>query len=59
MKDKSFDSVRFMRQARDKIGAEMRDMSFDEQRRYIEQHALKVRRELELRREPKRGALSA
>jgi hypothetical protein len=42
----SFDAVRFMRQARDKMSADMREMSFEEQRAYIEQHASKVRQEL-------------
>jgi hypothetical protein len=47
METKKFDAVQFMRQVRDKMGADMRDMSFEEQRAYIEQHASKVRRELE------------
>jgi len=46
MQNKSFDAVQFMRQARDKMSADMRDMSLEEQRAYIEQHAAKVRREL-------------
>ncbi len=51
MENKEFDAVQFMRQARERMGAEMRGMSFEEQRAYIEQHASKVRKELELRRE--------
>ena len=51
MKTKQFDAVRFMRERRDKMSADMRDMSFEEQRRYIEQHASKVREELGLRHE--------
>jgi hypothetical protein len=46
MKAKEFDAVQYMRQARDKMSADMRDMSFEEQRAYVEQHAAKVRREL-------------
>ena len=49
MENKEFDAVQFMRQVRDKMSAEMRDMSFEQQRAYIEQHALKVRQELEAR----------
>jgi hypothetical protein len=44
---KQFDAVQFMRQARDKMSADMRGMTFEEQRAYIEQHAAKVRRDLE------------
>jgi hypothetical protein len=51
MKNKEFDAVRFMRQVRDKMSVEMRDMTFEEQRAYIEQHASKVRQDLESRRE--------
>jgi hypothetical protein len=46
MENKKFDAVQFMRQVRDKMSSEMRDMSFEEQRAYIEQHALTVRKEL-------------
>jgi hypothetical protein len=46
MASKRFDAVLSMREIRDKMSAEMRGMSFDEQRAYIEQHAVKVRREL-------------
>lgn len=53
MENKKFDAVQFMRQARDKMSSEMRDMNFEEQRAYIEQHASKVRRELESRHETK------
>jgi hypothetical protein len=49
METKKFDSVQFMRQARDKMSADMRDMSFEEQKAYLEQHAAKVRRELAAR----------
>jgi hypothetical protein len=48
---KKFDAVQFMRETRDKMNAEMRDMSFEEQRSYIEQRAAKVREELVLRHE--------
>ena len=50
MENKKFDAVQFMRQMREKMSADMRDMSFEEQRKYIEEHASKVRRELESRR---------
>jgi hypothetical protein len=53
MKNKKFDAVQFMRQVRDKMSTEMRNMSFEEQRAYIEQHASKVRQELESRHENK------
>ena len=49
METKTFDAVQFMRQVRDKMGADMSDMSFEEQKAYIEQHASKVRRDLETR----------
>ncbi len=51
MKNKSFDAVQFMREIRDKMSEDMRDMSFEEQRQYIEQRASKVRREFESRQE--------
>jgi len=51
MKAKKFDAVQFMRQMRDKMSADMRDMTFEEQTRYIKQHAFKVRQELESRHE--------
>jgi hypothetical protein len=46
MENKKLDSVQLMRQLRDKMSTDMRDMSFDEQRAYIEQHASKVRQDL-------------
>lgn len=52
MKTKKLDAVELMRQAREKMDAEMRGMTFPEQRAYIEEHAAKVRREIEARREP-------
>jgi hypothetical protein len=51
MKAKKFDAVQFMRQVRDKMSADMRDMTFEEQRIYIEQHASRVREELGWRHE--------
>ena len=51
MKPKNFDAVQFMRQMRDKMSADMRNMTLEEQKRYIKQHASKVRQELELRHE--------
>jgi hypothetical protein len=47
MKTKEFDAVKFMRQVRDKMATEMAGMTFEEQRAYIEQHAAKVRQNLE------------
>ena len=35
-----------MRQVRDKMSSDMREMTFEEQKAYIEQHAGKVREEL-------------
>ena len=52
MKTKDFDAVELMRRSREKMDAEMRGMTFPEQRAYIEEHAAKVRREIEARREP-------
>ena len=46
MKSKKFDAVQFMRQKRDEMSAEMRGMSFEEQKAFIERHASKVRREI-------------
>jgi hypothetical protein len=51
MRNKKFDAVQLMRQIRDKMGADMRGMSFEEQKAYIEQHASRVRHEIEARRQ--------
>jgi hypothetical protein len=51
MENKKFDAVQFMRQVRETMSAEMRDMSFEEQRAYIERHASEVRKALRSRRE--------
>jgi hypothetical protein len=51
MKNKDFDAVQFMRKVRDEMNSDMRDMSFEEQREYIEQRASRVRREFEARQE--------
>lgn len=51
MESKTFDAVQFMRQVREKMDAEMRDLSFEEQRAYIERHASEVRKALRSRRE--------
>lgn len=51
MKDKGFDAVWFMRQARDKMTSDMAGMSFEEQKKYIEQRASKLRRDIPLQRE--------
>jgi hypothetical protein len=49
METKKFDAVQFMRQVRDKMGEDMRGMSFEEQRAYIERHASKLREDLAAR----------
>ncbi|HEX6863811.1 MAG TPA: hypothetical protein VF414_13380 [Thermoanaerobaculia bacterium] len=46
MRKKKFDAVQFMRQKRDEMSAEMRGMSFEEQKAFIEGKASKVRREI-------------
>ena len=51
MENKKFDAVQFMRQARDKMSADMRDMSFEEQKAYIEQRAEKLLKKLASRRD--------
>ena len=55
MENKKFDAVQFMRQVRDKMNADLRDMRFEEQREYIEQRASKVRGELKPRHETARS----
>jgi hypothetical protein len=49
MENKKFDAVQFMRDVRNRMSADMRDMTFEEQRAYIELHASKVRKELKSR----------
>ena len=49
METKKFDAVQFMQQVRDRMGADMSGMSFEEQKAYIEQNASKLRRDLELK----------
>lgn len=44
--EESVDAVRLMREIRDKMSAEMRDMSFEERREYIETRASRVRETL-------------
>lgn len=46
MKSRKFDAVQFMRQKRDEMSEEMRGMSFEEQKAFIERQASKVRREI-------------
>ena len=41
-KEKDFDAVRMMREIRDKLAREFAGMSYDQQRRYIDEH-LKLR----------------
>jgi len=45
-KTKDFDAVKMMREARDKISREIKDMSFEEQRAYFKAHALEARDKL-------------
>ncbi|HKH47396.1 MAG TPA: hypothetical protein VKM72_22290 [Thermoanaerobaculia bacterium] len=44
--EKQFDAVKTMREIRDEISREIQDMSFEQEREYIEKH-LKSRREEE------------
>lgn len=53
---KTFDAVRFMREARDRIHQEVENLSFEEQLAYLERRAAKVRRDL-LPQAPKRLAV--
>jgi len=55
MENKKFDAVRFMRQVRDEMNGDMRKMSFEEQRAYIEKRASKVRREIKPQHEINAG----
>ncbi len=43
----SFDAVEWMRDIRDRMSEEMRDMSFEEQKLYIERHAEEMRKKLD------------
>ena len=45
--EKKFDAVQLMREIRDRMSADMKDMSFEEKRAYIEKHASSVREELQ------------
>ena len=36
--EKSFDAVRMMREVRDKLSDRFKDMSFEEQKRYMRKH---------------------
>lgn len=45
-KKKEFDAVKMMRDARDRISRDIRDMSHDEQVAYFKEHAEQVRRKL-------------
>lgn len=44
--EKQFDAVKTMREIRDEISREIQEMSFEQEREYIEKH-LKARREEE------------
>ena len=43
-KQKTFDAVRFMREAREKLSDEINAMSFEQQREHLELKAEKVRK---------------
>ena len=42
-KEKDFDAVKMMRDIRDKISMETKDMSFDQLKKYIEIHTSKAK----------------
>ena len=46
-KKKEFDAVKMMRDARDQISRDIRDMSFEEQAAYFREHAEQARKKLE------------
>lgn len=46
-KKKEFDAVKMMRDARDQISHDIRDMNFEEQAAYFREHAEHARRKLE------------
>lgn len=52
MKNETFDAVQFMRQVRERMSSEMQGLSFEEQKKYIAQHAEKLCRELEAQHQP-------
>lgn len=45
-KPKDFDAVKMMREARDRISRDIKDMSFEEQKAYFREHALETRGKL-------------
>lgn len=45
-KTKDFDAVEMMREARDRISRDIKDMSFEEQRVYFRKHAEQTRKRL-------------
>lgn len=45
-KTKDFDAVQMMREARDRISRDIKDMSFEEQRVYFRNHAQRARKKL-------------
>lgn len=49
--EKEFDAVRLMRDVRDKMSVDMKDMSYEEKRKYIERRAVVVRQELRSKHE--------
>lgn len=50
MKAKEFDAVQFMRRVRAKMNEDMKEMSFEEQKAYIEHRASKACEEYRLRK---------
>ena len=51
--EKKFDAVQLMREIRDRMSADMKDMSYEEKKAYIERHASPVREELQTGRTDK------
>jgi hypothetical protein len=45
-RQKDFDAVKMMREARDRISRDIKDMSFKEQRAYFREHAEQARKRL-------------
>ena len=45
--EKSFDAVQLMRQIRDKLSEQFKDMSFEEQKRYLRERLAAVKPTLE------------
>jgi hypothetical protein len=40
-REKDFDAVKMMREVRDKLSREVMNMTYDEQRRYLDEHLIR------------------